>query len=238
MKKTAISIFVFVFALLFVAVNANAVKAAPQLTLTPFSGSYANGSEFKVSIGVNSETEKSSAVDVWATFDAAKLEVVSIIKSANPPFPFDMTPAIDNVGGKFNFSCASTNMSAFDDVAINGELAVVTFKAKALGTAVLNFTCTTGSTIDSNIFNSDINDVITCSANSSGSYTITAATGSSTATITSTPTPTSAQSAASTSTTTTTTATQLPQTGGIGSTVGLLVFGAISLVSVLFLKFL
>jgi len=243
MKKTAINIFVFVFAMLFVAMNADAVKAAPRLTLTPISGSYANGSEFKVSIGVNSETEKSSAVDVWATFDAAKLEVVEIKKSTNPPFPFDMTPAIDNVGGKFNFSCASTNMSAFDDVAINGELAVVTFKAKAVGTAVLNFTCTTGSTIDSNIFNSAINDVITCSANSSGSYTITAAASSSTTTVTSTPTATPTQTnvqatTASTSTTTTTTATQLPQTGGIGSTIGLLVFGAISLVSVLFLKFL
>jgi LPXTG-motif cell wall-anchored protein len=233
MKKTAVSIFVFVLALLFMAVGVSAVKAAPRLTLTPVSGSYTNGSEFKVSIGVNSETEKSSAVDVWATFDAAKLEVVSIDKSADPAFPFDMTPRIDNVGGKFDFSCASTNMSAFDDVTINGELAVVTFKAKALGTAVLNFTCTTGSTIDSNIFNSEINDVISCASNNSGSYTITAGTSSSTSTPTPTPTSTS-----STSTTTTTTTTELPQTGGIESTIGLIVFGVISLASALFLKFL
>ncbi len=233
MKKTVISVFTFVFLLLFMAVNTNAVKAAPRLTLTPVSGDYTKDSTFTVSIGVNSETEKSSAVDVWATFDAAKLEVVQIVKSADPPFPFDMTPRIDNVNGKFDFSCASTNMSAFDDVVINGELVVVTFKAKDLGTANLNFTCTAGSTIDSNIFNSEINDVISCAANSSGSYTITAGTGGST----STPTPTVTAST-STSTTTTTTTSELPQTGGIESTVGLILFGVISLASALFLKFL
>lgn len=234
MKKTAIKIFTFVIALLLVAVNANAVNAAPRLTLTPVSGSYTNGSTFTVSIGVNSETEKSSAVDVWATFDPAILEVVEIKKSTTPPFPFDMTPVIDNVGGKFDFSCASTNMSAAEDVAINGELAVVTFKAKATGTGIVRFTCTPGLTTDSNIFNSALNDVISCSANSSGSYTITAATASSTTT---TPTPTTATST-STTTLTTTAATTLPQTGVIGTTVGLIVFGAISLISALFLKFL
>lgn len=236
MKKTAKIILAFVFIALFLAVNVGAIQAAPRLTLTPVSGSYTKDSTFTVAIGVNSETEKSSAVDVWATFDATKLEVVSIVKSANPPFPFEMTPTIDNVGGKFNFACASTNMSAFDDAVISGELAVVTFKAKALGTATLNFTCVAGSTTDSNIFNSDIEDVISCGANNSGSYTITAAaSGGSTAT----PTPTATTTSSSTTTTTTTaTTTELPQTGGIASTIGLVIFGAISLVSALFLKFL
>jgi LPXTG-motif cell wall-anchored protein len=34
------------------------------------------------------------------------------------------------------------------------------------------------------------------------------------------------------------TATELPKTGGVSSTIGLIVFGAISLASALFLKFL
>jgi hypothetical protein len=242
MKKTVVNMLVFIFALFFMVMGINAVEAAPRLTLTPVSGDYTKDSTFTVSIGVNSETEKSSAVDVWATFDAAKLEVVQIVKSANPPFPFEMTPRIDNVNGNFDFSCASTNMSAFDDVVINGELAIVTFKAKDLGTANLNFTCTEGSTIDSNIFNSEINDVISCTANSSGSYTITAGTGGETSTPTPTPT-TSTSTNTSTSTptptsTSTTTTSELPQTGGIGSTVGLIVFGVISVASALFLKFL
>lgn len=253
MKKIVINFLVFVIAVLFTAGSANAVLAAPRLTLTPVSGSYTNGSTFTVSIGVNSDGEKSSAVDVWASFDKAKLEVVSIVKSSNPPFAFDMTPRIDNTAGTFEFSCASTNMSAFEDAVINGELAVVTFRAKAIGTAALNFTCTPGSTIDSNIFNSDINDVISCSANSVGSYTITAGTSGTTPTPTSTttltPTPTTTIGSTPTPTTSTTTATTvtptitsstttLPQTGSVGSTIGLIVFGAISLASALFLKFL
>lgn len=233
MKKVVINVFTFVLTVILVAASANAVVAAPRLTLTPVSGSYTNGSTFTVSVGVNSETEKSSAVDVWATFDKTKLEIVSITKSTNPPFTFDMTPKFDNIAGTFQFSCVSTNMSAFDDTVINGELAVVTFKAKAVGTAALNFTCAAGSTTDSNIFNSDINDVISCDANSVGSYTIT---GDSTATTTttSTPTPTPTTTLAPTGTVTET----LPQTGVVGATVGLIVFGAISLVSALFLKIL
>jgi len=256
MKKTVINIFTFVLAALLVAVNANAISAAPRLTLTPVTGSYTNGSEFKVSIGVNSDGEKSSAVDVWTTFDKARLEVVSIEKAANPPFDFDMTPKINNTAGTFEFSCASKNMNAFEDTVITGELAVVTFKAKSTGTAALNFTCSPGSTTDSNIFNSDINDVISCSANSVGSYTITAGSSSTTVTptptkaTTVTPTPTTTTNTTVTPTSTTTTSsssttltptnatTSLPQTGAVGSTVGLIIFGAISLASALFLKLL
>lgn len=249
MKKTVLNIFTFVLAALIVAVNANAVSAAPRLTLTPVTGSYTNGSEFKVSIGVNSDGEKSSAVDVWATFDKARLEVVSIDRAANPPFDFDMTPKINNTAGTFEFSCASKNMNAFEDTVITGELAVVTFRAKATGTAALNFTCSSGSTIDSNIFNSDINDVISCSANSVGSYTITAGSSSTTVTPTTTTTVTptttttvtptvTTTSSSSTTLTPTSATTSLPQTGAVGSTVGLIIFGAISLASALFLKFL
>jgi len=214
MKKTALNIFAFVLAVMLVTVNAGAVIAAPRLTLTPISGNYTNGSTFTVSIGVNSETEKSSAVDVWSTFDNSRIEVVSIVKSANPPFPFEMVPVYDNAAGTFKFSCVMTNTNAFSDVAINGELAVVTFRAKALGTAALNFTCASGSTVDSNIFNSDVNDVISCSDNNVGSYVIKAGSG---------PTPT------------TTTVTTLPQAGTVGATIGLIIFGVVGLASALFL---
>lgn len=222
MKKTAIKLFSFILVALLGAVTASAVSAAPKLTLTPVSGSYTNGSNFTVSIGVNSDTTKSSAVDVWASFDPAKLEVVSIVKSATPPFPFDLTPEINNTTGKFNFSCLSTNMSSSQDTVINGELAVVTFRAKAAGTANLNFVCTAGSMTDSNIFDSTTNDLIDCASNNSGSYTITASASAAT-----TPTVAAATSSA-----------ELPKTGGVASTFGLIIFGAVSLASAIFLKFL
>jgi len=231
MKKTVVNIFNFVLVALLMAGSVSAVNAAPRLTLNPVTGSYTNGSEFKITIGVNSDSEKSSAVDVWASFDKSRLEIISITKADNPPFDYDMTPKFDNTAGTFQFSCASSNPSAYDDTTIVGDLAVITFRAKATGTAALNFTCTAGSTVDSNIFDSDISDKISCSANSVGSYTITES-SSSTTTATSTPTSTVTPTG-STKTTTT-----LPQTGAVGSTVGLIIFGAISLASALFLKFL
>lgn len=241
MKKVVINVFAFVFTAMLAAMSANAVMAAPRLTLTPVGGpnstNYSVGSTFIVTVGVNSETEKSSAVDVWATFDKTKLEIVTdgIKKASVTPFEFDMTPKFDNTTGTFQFSCVSTNMSAFDDAIINGNLATVIFRAKVAGTAALNFTCTAGSTTDSNIFNSDINDVISCGFNDVGSYIITG--DSTTTTTTTTSTPTLTPTTTLTPSTGTGAAT-LPQTGAVGATIGLIVFGAISLASALFLKIL
>ncbi len=242
MKKTALNIIAFVLTTVLATACAGAVAAAPRLTLTPISGNYTNGSTFTVSIGVNSETEKSSAVDVWSTFDSSKIEVVSIVKSATPAFPFEMTPVFDNAAGTFQFSCVMTNMNAFSDVPINGELAVVTFRAKAVGTAALSFICSPGSTVDSNIFNSDINDVISCSDNSLGSYVIAAGSTTEPTPTTPNPTPTITESTSTATSTLTptptpiiTTTTTLPQAGSIGATIGLIIFGVVGLASALFL---
>lgn len=226
MKKIAINILALIIAMLFVAINVGKVDAAPKLTLTPATKSVANGETFTVVIGVNSDTTKSNAVDVWGTFDKDLLELVSIVKSTSPVYPFDFSssPAIDATGGTFRFSCPSSNLNSFDTTVINGELAVATFRAKAAGTANVRFDCTAGLTTDSNIF-SDINDVISCGDNNNGVYTITGA----------------SSVVANPTTSTTTVATvqnQLPQTGGVATTIGLVVFGAISLISALFLKFL
>jgi LPXTG-motif cell wall-anchored protein len=221
MNKTAINILAFIITTLFVVINAGKVSAAPKLTLTPATKSVANGETFTVVIGVNSDPSKSNAVDVWGTYDKDKLELVSIVKSTSPVYSFDFSsaPAIDATAGTFRFSCPSNNLNSFDTTVISGELAVATFRAKASGTANVRFDCTAGSTTDSNIF-SDIDDVISCSDNSSGVYTIT---GVSSVVIT--PTTATIQN-------------QLPQTGGVATTIGLVVFGAISLISALFLKFL
>lgn len=213
-------------------VGCRAVLAAPHLTLSPTTGSFTNGSNFTVAIGVDSGTEKSSAVDVWGTFDNTRLEIVSIVKASTPAFAFDMTPHIFNDTGKFDFSCASSEVSGLEDKVITGDLAVVTFKTKAVGVASMGFSCTSGSSIDSNIFKSSGVDVIDCATNQSGSYTITASTGESTATATPT------TSATTTATPTTKVTTELPKTGGIASTLGLVIFGGISVLGALFLRIL
>lgn len=227
MKKNVINILAFVISILFVTMNVGKVNAAPKLTLTPATKNVANGETFTVVIGVNSDTVKSNAVDVWGTFDKDLLELVSIVKSTNPVYSYDFSasPAIDAASGTFWFSCPSNNLNSFDTTVINGELAVATFKAKASGTANVKFDCAADTTTDSNIF-SDMDDMISCADNDNGVYTITGGA------------PPVTTTAPNGGVTVTSNQSQLPQTGGVATTIALVVFGAISLISALFLKFL
>jgi hypothetical protein len=216
------------------AVSPTVALATPHLTLTPTSSSMANGTNFDVTIGVDTGSETASGVDVVGTFDANKLEIVSITKpAAGTAFTMDSLPSLsDNTLGKFSFSAYDTNSTTVEDRKLTGSLAVVTFKTKNTGTASVNFTCQTGSTIDSNIMKSTSVDLIDCSTNQSGSYTITASSATNTTpntTTTTTATPTVSAS---------TTQAELPKTGSVGTTVGLMVFGLVSVFSALFLRLL
>ena len=229
MKKAALLLNIFLVAGLFVTIGVKEALAAPHIIMDPSSGNYSIGDTFKVTVKVDSGIEVIGGVDGVGTYDSAKLELVSTVKSS--PMVFDATDgggncSIDNSAGigKFNFSCYSND--ALNDRVANGDLVVLTFKAKASGTAVANFTCASGSTTDSNVVKSaTATDVIVCNENVGGSYVI----GGTSTTATDTPTAT---------VTTTTTTSELPKTGGIGTTLGLIIFGAISLASVVFLKFL
>lgn len=201
------------------------LAAGPMLKFSPSTGTYTNGSTFTVTMSVNSGTEKSQGVDAWVTFDASKLEVVSIEKASNPAFAFALGKNIYNDTGKFDVSCTSTDMGTYEATVLSGDLVVITFRAKATGTVNVNFTCSSGSTIDSNIFNMSANDVIDCASNVNGVYTINS--GSS-----------SDPTAVPTITTTSSSSTELPQTGGIGTTVGLLIFGLVGVLSSIALRFL
>lgn len=206
------------------------MAASPMLEFSPSSGSYTNGDTFVVKIKVNSGTEKSQGVDAWVTFDEDKLEVQSIETVSSPAFTFSLGKNIYNDSGKFDISCTSTDMSTYNATVLDGELVAVTFKAKATGTAEANFSCSTGSTIDSNIFNMSAVDVINCASNIDGSYTINSSSSTS-STATSTPTSTSTTDTSSDDD-------ELPRTGGIGATVGLMIFGLMGVLSSLALRFL
>jgi hypothetical protein len=218
--------------------------AAPHFSFVPATGTLNVGDQLTVKIAVQTETEKSQAMDVWATFDPAKFEIVTdgIVKAADAPanYTFIMTPHIDNAAGRFDIPFSSTVMSDLEASPVSGNLAQVTFRAKAAGTVALNFTCVQNDTRDTNIFRSGTStDVVTCSANQNGSYTI----GSSVAptpTVASGPTPTSGPplptstpiiSNPGSSPTPT-----LPQTGSVGATIGMIVFGLVMIVGGLMLK--
>ena len=204
--------------------SARAALAGPHLTLSPASANKSVNDTFDVIIGVDSGTETSAAVDVFGTFDASKLEVVSMEKMPDTAaFPFVTETHYSNTTGKFDFACSPANMSNLEDTVIKVDLVKVTFKAKAAGVASMNFTCTAGSEADSNIFKTSGSDVIDCTSNQSGSYTISASSGVGGDTgVTNTPAPTATG--------------ELPRTGGVSSTIGLAAFGLVSIISALFLR--
>jgi len=233
MKKIGLNL---LLGIAFLTLSTNVVAAAdPRLTLSPTSGTYNVGDTFKVTIGIDSGTQIAGAADIVGTFDLDKLEITSIDTATDMIFNANSNGASGGgvcmassntewASGKFSDTCYS-NITA-GDTTVKGNLIVVTFKAKATGTANVNFTCNSQPG-DSNVVQSaTAKDIIVCSANDSGSYTIV-----SSGAVASTPTPTATAI-------TTTTATELPKTGGIASTLGLIVFGAVSLASAFFLKFL
>lgn len=220
--KKILTLILVVFSLLSVK---PVMAVGPMLKFVPSTGSYTNGDTFKVTVAVDSGTEKSQAVDVWGTFDAAKLEIISIEAAATPAFSFSLDKGFDNTTGKFHANEISTDMSNYSPTVLNGDLVVITFKAKATGSASVNFSCTAGSTVDSNIANVSGSDVIDCASNINGVYTINA--GGST-------NPTAAPTSADSSTG----SEELPQTGGIGTTVGLIIFGLVGVLSSIALRFL
>ncbi len=204
-------------------VFAHSVEAA-NFTLKPASGSYAVGQEFDVVVGITSGTSKVFAADIWGTFDASKLEIKEVVPAFDTAAlqlsVVQTDSSINNSTGVMKISVQNTQSISFESVPMNDQpILRVTFRAKAAGTASFLFTCSQGSVNDCNIIDADTyEDVITCSSNQSGSYTITSSTGGdeggdSTTTTTST-------------TTTVTGDTELPQTGVIEYTLG---FGLLAL---------
>lgn len=202
--------------------QAKAVMAGPHLTLSPASGNMSVGETIIVIVGVDSGTETSAAVDVFGTFDSTKFDMVSMQKvpDLEAAFPFVTEPHYTNTTGKFDFACSPSNMNNFTDSVIKGKLVQMVLKAKAAGVATINFTCQPGSEADSNIFKTSGSDVIDCASNQSGSYTISPGVGGDAAVATSTPVATGT----------------LPQTGAAETTIGLLAFGIVSMISALFLR--
>lgn len=207
-------------------------EATPHFTLTPATGSQTMGTNFSVVMGVDSDTEKVVGIDIKASFDSSKLEVVSIEKGTVPDsgFLFSYTSGqaiIHNDTGSFEVTLTPLNQSVLLGTVAKQELLKVTFKPKAIGTATFSYVCQPGSLTETNIINAAGADVVDCTANQSGSYTIAAGTGtdSSNTTLVTTPTTAAANSA-------------LPKTGGVSDTIALILVGISSIGAALYFKFL
>lgn len=238
MKKPAL-LFSFIWLLsLFFGISTKAVLAGAHLYFDPDDGNYTVGQEIKTIVKMDSGGKIIGGADGMGTYDTTRLELISIEES--PSLVFNSGGGsggcsvtdkedLENPDG-FGFSCYSNFNTEVDND--SGELVVFTFKAKAVGTATVKFDCTQDSTTDSNIITSEpVAEILVCSEIKNGSYVITQ--GSGEATPTTTPDDDDAEE-----TTTESTSDELPKTGGIGATLGLILFGAISVASAVFLKFL
>lgn len=220
MKKIVLSTLLIV-GLFFLGVGD--VKATANFTLSPSSGTYKVGDQIKVTLGIDSGTDKVYTADLWLVFDASKLEFVDAAAVSSPAFPFTLgTKNFDNAAGTFNTLLGPLSSNTNETAVAKGDLVTLTFKAKAVGTGTLSFSCTGGSNNDTNVFNQDLTDVVNCASNQSGSYTIQAGTGGdSGGAVTPTSavaTPTKAPSA-------------LPKTGVLTPTVTLLVMGLVGIIA-------
>ncbi len=132
------------------------------------------GDTFQVTAGVNSLSNIIGGVDVVGTFDSSKLELISINKSSSMVFNKGDCSILkkDNITGNFSLSCFVDNSSQV--MAVKGNLVNLTFKAKLVGSAKIQFVCKQNSLNDSNIVNlSDVKDLIACDRNINANIVIT-----------------------------------------------------------------
>ena len=200
---------------------------AAYYTLTPSSGSYASGTEFTVDLGINPATDKVLAADVLGTFDSSKLELVSIVAKGTV-FSVD-NPTFSNTAGTFSAMLTPASGDPYSASSTTVDVATLTFKPIAAGSATVNLTCAAGSFDDSNIFNESSEDIITCASNQSGIYTITAVGGEETSTAEPT-------TGVVETTTATTTSSELPQTGSLTMIIAMSLIGMIGMAGAFMLK--
>ncbi|MFC1711428.1 cohesin domain-containing protein [Patescibacteria group bacterium] len=149
--------------------------ASPHLELVPSTGTISTaGTDIEVNIDTGGMEAKSAKVVL--NYDSAKLEVDSITAGA---FFDEVSHNIYNSTGEVVINANLSLGSSLESKTGTGTLATMTVKAKAsTGTANLTFDCTDGSSTDSGINDPTPLDIIDCTANLNGSYTLGTSTGS------------------------------------------------------------
>jgi len=209
-----------VYCLLFTSVYA---QTSPHLELSPSSGVI---SGCGTSIGINIDTGGQAAKSAKAVinFDSSLLEVSSIQAS---DFFDDVSHNIYNSSGQVVVNANLSLDSLLESKTGTGTLATMTVRSKASsGTATMVFDCTEGSSTDSNINDPTPLDIIVCSANVNGSYSL-SGTPSASSTV--------ALGGDSISTSSATGAV-VPVTGVSGPTIMLLISGLFLVLAPVFLK--
>lgn len=227
---------IFLLTIFFLLSSKGFVFAAdPHLFLSPASGSYSQ--KFDVEIKVNTGGQAVGGVDVHLEFPKNLLKIEKVTKGTAFTEVFS---SIKNDEGKlrinayFPFTEAGKSYNGTD-----GLIATINFNPLGTGTAAVNFVCTPGSTTESNIVEKiSVKDIIVCSANINGSYSLTSGeTIQATSTPTPTPTSTTSDESTTTSTGTPTPTPIVPATGSVAQTFGIVGLGILTILTGLALAF-
>ena len=208
------------------------LAADPHLFLSHASGSYS--AAFSIEAKVDTGGQNIGGVDIYLEYPKNLLKIESVDKGTALPQVYSL---IKNDEGKLRINAYFPLTQAGESYSgTAGLVATINFTPLGTGTAQVKFICTQSDppeTTDSNIIEkTQVKDIIVCSANINGSYTLTRAVG------TPTPTPTRAPGATNTptptgtvSTTTNTPTPSIPVTGSSAQTVSLIILGFLMLLT-------
>lgn len=193
------------FFLMGLVIDVRAAIAGPRLYFEPASGNYDQNSEFTVTVKIDTGGKEAMTADALINFDNSKLTVVQV---TNGGFFSGFDYNVEDSNGRLTiYAFSEQPLQTKSGV---GDLAVITFKGVAEGTASVSFLCQAGNDTDSAIWDAQGNDLIDCAANGSGSYTVGTGDSGSDSNSSITPTPTETESAPEAPTPT---PSQLPETG-------------------------
>lgn len=177
----------FLFLTLFLAsfVVAQSASAAAKLNLSPASSTVNKDSQFDINLTIDVEQNQSVGSDAVITYPVADLDLVIANNGGfftNFSWPADTTNGRIEIHGFFS--------AAYQSKSGSGTFAKITFKAKKdSGSGSLAFICT-GSGNDTQILNSDGQNILTCSNTTGSSLSYSASSGGGGGGSNPTPTPT------------------------------------------------
>ncbi len=170
MLKNCLKIFLFFLFLAIFFQSAQAfVLAGAHLELSPSSG-LISGSGTPVNINIDTGGSAAKSAKAVINFDSSLLEVGSITEG---DFFDDVSYNIYNSSGQVVVNANLSLDSMLESKTGSGLLATMTVKSlTATGSATMIFDCTDGSSTDSNVNDPTLVDIIVCTENVDGDYTL------------------------------------------------------------------
>ncbi len=141
---------------------------AASLSLNPIAGTYKVGDSFEVAVNLDTDSAKTVGTDLLISYDKTKLEVLdSDLQKEGIQIQTGSlygTFAINSEkNGKIYFGAISEPGKA--QFSGSGVLAIVKFKAKAVGNALVTIDYDSGKTTESNVTTANSKDILAKVAN-------------------------------------------------------------------------